>query len=122
MRRMVAVLPRGRRHPSRSFPDATAGSQVNSHATVTGAPVASASRQAVPELGVMDSKSTRWTAVLAAVIWFVFFVALIFRPSLVKDYPLLAVVALAGCGWWMVKAHRTRRREKRDLLDSKDRG
>ncbi len=49
--------------------------------------MASASSQAVPELGVMDPKSTRWTAVLAAVIWFVFFVALIFRPSLVKDYP-----------------------------------
>ncbi|MHC4063559.1 MAG: hypothetical protein ACYSUI_03520 [Planctomycetota bacterium] len=70
----------------------------------------------------MKSDSMHWTAVLASVAWCAFFVALILRPSLVKDYPLLAVVAIAGCGWWMVKAHRTRRREKRRLLELKERG
>jgi len=69
----------------------------------------------------MNPESTHWTATLAAIAWCVFFVALIFRPSLVKDQPVLAAVALVGCGWWMVKAHRTRRREKQSLLDPKKR-
>ena len=55
---------------------------------------------------------------MLAVGWAVFFVVLIFRPSLVADYPLLAVAAVGGCIWWAVKARRTRRREKTKLLDN----
>ncbi|MCP4245548.1 MAG: hypothetical protein GY778_00725 [bacterium] len=58
--------------------------------------------------------------VVGAVFWFVFFLTLIFKPELVKQYPYLAVVALVGCGWWMVQARKTRRREKERLLDPDD--
>ncbi|MCH7812458.1 MAG: hypothetical protein IID40_00425 [Planctomycetes bacterium] len=60
-------------------------------------------------------------ATVGAVFWFGFFLALIFKPELVKQYPILAVVALVGCGWWMVQARKTRRREKARLLDPDDR-
>ena len=59
-------------------------------------------------------------ATVGAMFWFVFFLALIFKPVLVKENPILAVVALVGCGWWMVKARQTRRREKQRLLDRDD--
>jgi hypothetical protein len=66
----------------------------------------------------MNSESKHWTAALFGVAWAAFFIALIFRPSLVLDYPILAAVAIGGCAWWMVKAYRTRRREKARLLDT----
>jgi len=65
----------------------------------------------------MGSDSTHWTAAVAAAAWGLFFLALIFRPALVKDQPLLAVVAIAGTAWWMLKARRTRRREKQELAE-----
>jgi len=69
----------------------------------------------------MDTESSHWTATLAAVAWCVFFIALIFRPSLATDHPILAVVAVGGCIWWMVKARRTRQREKKHLSKLKGR-
>ena len=68
----------------------------------------------------MGSDSTHWTAILAAMAWFAFFVLLIFRPLLVWEHPVLAVVFFAGLGWWAAKARRTRRREKKGLLDPPD--
>lgn len=69
----------------------------------------------------MKTGSNPLGSTVGAVFWFGFFVALIFKPVLVKQYPVLAVVAVVGCGWWMVKARRTRRREKARLLDPDDR-
>jgi len=70
----------------------------------------------------MKPDSTHWTAVVMSMAWGAFFVALIFRPALVRDHPVLAFVAVGGCLWWMVKAHRTRRREKARLPDHEDPG
>ena len=65
----------------------------------------------------LDSDSTHWTAVLASMAWCAFFILLIFRPLLVWEHPVVALVFFAGFGWWAAKARRSRRREKRGLLD-----
>jgi len=69
----------------------------------------------------MGSDSTHWTAAVAAAAWGAFFLALIFHPALVKSQPLLAVVAIGGTAWWMVKARRTRRRERQQLAELEQR-
>ena len=71
----------------------------------------------------MASASKHWTATVTAMLWFVFFVALIFRPDLVKRWPALAGLAIGGVLWWAIQARRTRRREREreKLLDPKER-
>ena len=69
----------------------------------------------------MEPRSRRGTGVLSSALWFVFFVTLIFWPGLVVRYPVLAAFAIGGCIWWAIQARRTRRRERRDLLDPQER-
>ncbi len=66
----------------------------------------------------MDTESTHWTSVVAALAWVAFFVTLIFRPRLAWDYPVLAVLAIGGAVVWAIRARRTRRQEKARLLES----
>lgn len=70
----------------------------------------------------MESALRRWSAALTAVLWFIFFVALIFRPDLVVRHPVLGAVAIGGTIWWAVKARRTRHRERNERGDPQGRG
>ena len=69
---------------------------------------------------LMDSESTHWSSVLASIAWLAFFVLLFFKPLLARDYPILAVVCIAGLIWWGAQARRTRRSEKKGLLEHTD--
>ena len=73
------------------------------------------------EVWTVKLDARHWSATLNAVAWFVFFVALIFRPDLVVRYPALAGVAIGGCIWWAILARRTKRRERKGPLDPKER-
>ena len=68
----------------------------------------------------MSAGSTHWLAIVGSMAWFAFFVLLIFRPLLVWEHPLLAVLFFGGLGWWGAKARRTRRRGKKGLMDPTD--
>ncbi len=65
----------------------------------------------------MSEPSNQWQSILGSMAWFAFFVALIFRPGLVVDFPLLALVAVLGCAWWGRKAWRTRALERKARKD-----
>lgn len=64
----------------------------------------------------MGKQGSQLGSTVAAMVWFGFFVALIFRPDLVRGNPIVAVLAVGGCIWWAVQARRTgRRRRSKDI-------
>lgn len=64
--------------------------------------------------GSMDKKSSQLGSTVTAMVWFVFFVALIFRPDLVRGHPIVAVLAVGGCVWWAIQARRTGKRRRHE--------
>lgn len=47
--------------------------------------------------------------------WVAFFVLLIFKPQLAWNRPWVGILAVAGVGWWMYQAYRTRKAERADM-------
>lgn len=64
----------------------------------------------------MSERRSQLGPTIVAILWFVFFVALIFKPEMVRGNPILAVLAIGGCIWWAVQARRTGRRRRGDDL------